>query len=136
LSGTLKTALVTGAGSGIGRGIAKTLDALGLRLALIGRDESKLGQTRAELSQGRDSTLIFSCDVADRDSVNSTVEQVQESARVDRHIDLQCRHERPSQESGITFARRLGQDDRREPDGLVQTWFTTCCLPCAPGKTA
>ena len=43
MSATLKTALVTGAGSGIGRGIAKTLDSLGLRLALIGRDESKLG---------------------------------------------------------------------------------------------
>ena len=79
MSSTLKTALVTGAGSGIGRGIAKTLDALGLRLALIGRDESKLGQTRAELSLGCDSALIFSCDVADRTSVKATVEQVLES---------------------------------------------------------
>jgi NADP-dependent 3-hydroxy acid dehydrogenase YdfG len=79
LSGTLKTALVTGAGSGIGRGIAKTLDSLGLRLALIGRDESKLGQTRAELTLGRDSALIFSCDVADRGSVQATVEQALES---------------------------------------------------------
>ena len=79
MSGTLKTALVTGAGSGIGRGIAKSLDSLGLRLALIGRDESKLGQTRAELSLGRDSALIFSCDVTDRGSVKATVEQVLES---------------------------------------------------------
>jgi NADP-dependent 3-hydroxy acid dehydrogenase YdfG len=75
----LNTALVTGAGSGIGRGIAKALDSLGLRLALIGRDESKLGQTRAELSLGRDSALSFSCDVADRGSVKATVEQVLEA---------------------------------------------------------
>jgi NADP-dependent 3-hydroxy acid dehydrogenase YdfG len=46
---------------------------------LIGRDESKLGQTRAELSLGRDSALIVSCDVADRGSVKATVEQVLES---------------------------------------------------------
>jgi NADP-dependent 3-hydroxy acid dehydrogenase YdfG len=79
LSGTLKTALVTGAGSGIGRGIAKTLDSIGMRLALIGRDESKLEETRAELSQRSDSALILSCDVADRGSVKATVEQVLES---------------------------------------------------------
>jgi len=51
LAATLTTALITGAGSGIGRGIARTLDALGLRLALVGRDERKLEQTRDEVEQ-------------------------------------------------------------------------------------
>jgi NADP-dependent 3-hydroxy acid dehydrogenase YdfG len=76
LTAQLETALVTGAGSGIGRGIAKTLDALGLRLALIGRDEHKLHQTRAELSGGRHSALTLSCDVAHRDSVKAMVDRV------------------------------------------------------------
>ena len=58
-----KVVWVTGAGSGIGRGIARTLDALGLQLALIGRDESKLAQTRAELTRGKESALAISCDV-------------------------------------------------------------------------
>jgi NADP-dependent 3-hydroxy acid dehydrogenase YdfG len=76
LASTLKTALITGAGSGIGRGIARTLDSLGLRLALIGRDPQKLEATRSELTAGRESALTFSCDVADRTTVKSTVEHI------------------------------------------------------------
>jgi NADP-dependent 3-hydroxy acid dehydrogenase YdfG len=76
LASTLKTALITGAGSGIGQGIARTLDALGLRLALLGRDARKLEQTRAELTSGRETAMVLSCDVADRAAVQSAVEQV------------------------------------------------------------
>ena len=71
-----QTALITGAGSGIGRGIALALDAIGVRLALIGRDRSKLEQTRAELSAGRDSALIAPCDITDRAAVKGMVETV------------------------------------------------------------
>jgi NADP-dependent 3-hydroxy acid dehydrogenase YdfG len=76
LAATLTTALITGAGSGIGRGIARVLDALGLRLALIGREPGKLEQTRAELERGRESALTVSCDVTDRDAVEAMVERV------------------------------------------------------------
>jgi NADP-dependent 3-hydroxy acid dehydrogenase YdfG len=79
LTATLKTALVTGAGSGIGRGIASSLDGLGLRLALIGRESQKLEQTRSELQAGRDSALTLSCDVSDRASVKAMVGRVLES---------------------------------------------------------
>jgi NADP-dependent 3-hydroxy acid dehydrogenase YdfG len=76
VAATLKTALITGAGSGIGRGIAQTLDALGLRLALIGRDPQKLEQTRAGLARGAGTSLALSCDVADRAAVKTMVERV------------------------------------------------------------
>ena len=76
MAATLTTALITGAGSGIGRGIARTLDALGLRLALIGRDERKLEQTRAELVKGRETALAVACDVTDRDAVAAMVQRV------------------------------------------------------------
>jgi NADP-dependent 3-hydroxy acid dehydrogenase YdfG len=76
LASTLKTALITGAGSGIGRGIARTLDALGLRLALLGRDVRKLEQTRSELASGRQSALVIPCDVADREAVKTVVVEV------------------------------------------------------------
>jgi NADP-dependent 3-hydroxy acid dehydrogenase YdfG len=78
LSATLKTALVTGAGSGIGRGIARVLDGLGLRLALIGREPRKLEETRSELTGGRDSALAIPCDVGDRAAVKAMVGRVLE----------------------------------------------------------
>lgn len=78
MSATLKTAIVTGAGSGIGRGIARALDGLGLRLALVGREQRKLEETRSELTRGRDSALALSCDVGDRASVKAMVGRVLE----------------------------------------------------------
>jgi NADP-dependent 3-hydroxy acid dehydrogenase YdfG len=76
LASTLKTALVTGAGSGIGRSITATLADLGLRVALMGRDREKLERTRAGLERGRDSALVVPCDIADRLEVDSAAEQV------------------------------------------------------------
>ena len=52
MAANLKTALVTGAGSGIGRSIATTLAEMGLRVALVGRDREKLERTRADFDRG------------------------------------------------------------------------------------
>jgi NADP-dependent 3-hydroxy acid dehydrogenase YdfG len=73
---TTRTALITGAGSGIGRGIASALDEIGVRVALVGRDPSKLEQTRAGLSQKGGDALVVSCDVAERAQVKSMVDSV------------------------------------------------------------
>ena len=53
MAAKLKTALVTGAGSGIGRSIALTLAEMGLRVALVGRDREKLERTRADFVEGQ-----------------------------------------------------------------------------------
>jgi NADP-dependent 3-hydroxy acid dehydrogenase YdfG len=76
LAATLKTALVTGAGSGIGRAIAGALAEMDLRVALLGRDRDKLEATRATLESGRDSAFIATCDIADRSAVQVAVEQI------------------------------------------------------------
>src|SRR3954467_10924411 len=77
LATTTQTALITGAGSGIGRAIASSLDAIGVRVALIGRDPAKLEATRAELSEsGRTDALSIACDVADRGAVAAMAERV------------------------------------------------------------
>jgi len=73
---TTRTALITGAGSGIGQGIAKALDEIGVRLALIGRDEAKLEKTRASLQQKGGAAVLAPCDVADRGQVKTMVESV------------------------------------------------------------
>jgi len=69
-----KAALVTGAGSGIGRATAVELAKMGHRVDLIGRDPSKLERVRDEI--GRDETLIESCDVADRAAVDAMAARV------------------------------------------------------------
>ncbi len=73
---TVRTALVTGAGSGIGRGIAIALDQIGVRLALAGRDAEKLEQTRGLLKQAEGAALVVPCDVADRAQVQQSVEKI------------------------------------------------------------
>jgi len=76
---TTRTALITGAGSGIGRGIAAALDEIGVRVALVGRDPEKLEQTRASLAQKGGPALVAPCDVADRDQVGAMVATVLQS---------------------------------------------------------
>jgi NADP-dependent 3-hydroxy acid dehydrogenase YdfG len=71
-----RTALVTGAGSGIGKSIATVLAEIGLRVALVGRDRAKLERARAELPKGRDSAFVATCDIVDRPAVKALIEQV------------------------------------------------------------
>lgn len=79
MSTSPRTALITGAGSGIGRGIAIALDQIGLRIALVGRDRGKLDQTRGELTQKGGQAIVEPCDVADRGSVKAMVGRVLEA---------------------------------------------------------
>lgn len=68
-------ALVTGAGQGIGQGIAYTLAGRGAAVAVAGRTESKLKDTVAEIERrgGRATPVV--CDVTELDQVNEAVNQ-------------------------------------------------------------
>lgn len=70
-----KTALVTGAGSGVGQATAIQLAGLGLNVALLGRNRDKLETTAKQLPKGAES-LIEPCDVADRAAVNQAAKTV------------------------------------------------------------
>lgn len=71
-----KTALITGAGSGMGEAIAVDLANAGLKVALVGRDRAKLEQTVARFEPDRGQSLIEPCDVADREAVDAMVKRV------------------------------------------------------------
>ena len=73
----LKAALVTGAGSGMGRAIARGLAEGGMRVALLGRDRAKLDETKASLGARSDSAFVRSCDVSDREAVARVVAEVE-----------------------------------------------------------
>lgn len=66
-----KHAVVTGAGSGIGATIAKTLAAKGAKLSLMGRRLDALETTRLSFTPSEQAnTQCISCDVSDSDSTS------------------------------------------------------------------
>jgi NADP-dependent 3-hydroxy acid dehydrogenase YdfG len=71
-----QTALVTGAGSGMGRSIALDLASSGFRVAMVGRDKAKLEAVRASVEGDVAANLLVEPgDVADRAAVGKIVER-------------------------------------------------------------
>ncbi|RMG10627.1 MAG: SDR family oxidoreductase [Deltaproteobacteria bacterium] len=68
-------ALVTGAGSGIGRATARHLAGRGCRLALVGRTARTLEETAASL----EGALVLPADVRDAEAVAQAVAQTEEA---------------------------------------------------------
>ena len=66
-----RTALVTGAGSGIGRAVALALVADGWRVALAGRRPAALDETAALTGKGGDHALAVPADVGDEAQVRA-----------------------------------------------------------------
>jgi NAD(P)-dependent dehydrogenase (short-subunit alcohol dehydrogenase family) len=67
-----KTAVITGAGSGIGRQTAQSFLDNGYRVALVGRREDQLRET----ADGRDDVVILPCDVGRPESVVAAFKEV------------------------------------------------------------
>lgn len=73
-----KTALVTGAGKGIGKAVAIALAKEGVNVALLARTESDLQKVATEIEALGVETSVVTADVTDIESVNEAVEQVQQ----------------------------------------------------------
>lgn len=81
-----KTAVVTGASSGLGAAAAVAYSAAGANVVLIGRRIDKLECTAQKIRTVRPETrvLIFSCDVSDAEAAAAAIENTkQEFGRVD-----------------------------------------------------
>ena len=74
-----QTAVVTGAGSGIGRAVALALLNQGYRVALAGRRRDALDQTAATASGAADRALVVPTDVSDATSVRTLFDKVAET---------------------------------------------------------
>ena len=64
-----KTAVVTGAGSGIGEAIARTFAAEGARVVTVGRSAEKLEASRAASGEAAERLIPCAADISDREAV-------------------------------------------------------------------
>jgi NAD(P)-dependent dehydrogenase (short-subunit alcohol dehydrogenase family) len=75
-TGTIKTAIVTGAGTGVGKAIATALIAQGFKVALVGRRRELIDQAAREVDPGGKASLAVSTDVGDPAAVESLFAEV------------------------------------------------------------
>ncbi len=79
-----KTAAITGAGSGIGRAIAKTFAGAGARVFILERDLAAGDETRRMVAAADGEAAVIECDVASAASVAAAFEGVaRDAARLD-----------------------------------------------------
>ena len=67
-----KTAIVTGAGSGVGRAVALRMAAEGWSVALVGRTTAGLEGTKALANDRAEQLHVFSCDIGDSAAAEAT----------------------------------------------------------------
>jgi NAD(P)-dependent dehydrogenase (short-subunit alcohol dehydrogenase family) len=72
-----KVALITGAGSGIGRAVALALLAEGYRVGLVGRRREALEATVVQAGEAQDRTLVLPADLADEAAVAEVFAQLE-----------------------------------------------------------
>tara|TARA_B100000676_G_scaffold300363_1_gene345961 strand:+ start:159 stop:914 length:756 start_codon:yes stop_codon:yes gene_type:complete len=73
-----KTAIVTGASQGIGRVCAVELGRSGATVICVARNAEKLNETVNEITEAGGTAEAISCDVSDRESVESVVDGAKE----------------------------------------------------------
>jgi NAD(P)-dependent dehydrogenase (short-subunit alcohol dehydrogenase family) len=73
-----KSALVTGAGSGIGRSIASLFAREGAQVAVVDRDETRAARTCREIEQSGGRAFALAADVSKSDAVERLMRQVRE----------------------------------------------------------
>lgn len=71
-----KTAVVTGAGSGVGKAVALALASEDWGIALIGRRREALDETIAQAGKNRANLFAYPCDIGDTTAVRKMAEQV------------------------------------------------------------
>ena len=105
-------ALVTGAGTGIGKAIAVRLAQLGCDVVLVGRTVSKLEATAAEVRAHGREAYPMACDLTDADAIERLVADVErEHSRLDVLVN----------NAGVLVSKRLEDTTTDELDAILKT---------------
>lgn len=121
-----RVALITGAGGGIGRAVARKFASEGYRLALADLNATALGQTRAELPDAWTWSGDLSCEESVRDLFAQLLERF---GRIDAAINA----------AGVLRIRPFEEITKAEWDQVMSanagSAFLVCQACCAPMKT-
>ncbi len=109
---TGKTALITGAGSGIGREVARELARRGVSVALAGRTEDTLTETAAQIGYEGGDAVVIPCDVTDPASVENLIA---ETTRAFDGLDILVNS------AGVGLIKPLDTTTASEMDRLFDT---------------
>jgi len=74
----MKTAVITGAGSGIGQAIAYNLSAAGHRIVILDLSEEAGAETAAKIKSDGGAVEVIACDVSSTESVKAAFEKIDE----------------------------------------------------------
>ena len=122
--------IVTGAGSGIGRSIARMLAEKGHHVVLVGRTEQKLAEASDELRAiGPGDVMIVPADVADSEHASAVVDQtIERFGRVDNLVNCagvapMMPIERTTEETLERHPQLLRESRRRGNPGAAQQFL-------------
>ena len=71
-----KVALITGAGSGIGKAAALLLAREGAKTAILSRSEDELNKVAAEIERGGGEALVLTADISQPEAMERAVQQI------------------------------------------------------------
>jgi NADP-dependent 3-hydroxy acid dehydrogenase YdfG len=107
-----KTAVVTGASSGIGRAIAEKLGAAGAHVYLAGRTRDAMDASRARIEAAGGRATVVTLDVRD---VGQVQELVQRAARETGRLDIMVNN------AGVSYPTAISDADPEEWRAMLET---------------
>lgn len=112
-----KVAIITGAGSGIGRAAAKKLAEHGAKICLMDLKDERTEEAASEIVAVGGEAIAADVDISDPDRVALGVEAVLDTWGEDRYRLRQCGHQRPHRTDRRADAGGLGSDAEHESQG-------------------
>lgn len=116
-----RTAIVTGASSGIGRAIARQLGSAGAHVTLVGRTVSAMEQTRKQIEEDGGAASISTADVRDPAQVQALVDgHVAETGRLDIMVN----------NAGVSYPAPILEGDPEEWRAMLETNILGLLVGC------